>query len=85
MEYTQGGSFSTEFPNRFNAVPVFVPPEEIKYTVVQVETSLYDLTTGKCLWSATSEAIDPKNVDTLIASIIKTVIKDMQAKKLLPV
>jgi hypothetical protein len=68
----------------FEAIEISLPPQETQYTVVQLETALYDIATGKCLWSATSEAINPQDVETLIASIIKTVIKDMQGKGLLP-
>jgi len=85
VEYVRGGSFGSSFPGQYGHTAVYIDPEEIQYTVVRVETSLYDLKTEKCLWSATSEAVDPKNVDILIESIIKTVIKDLQNKKLLPI
>jgi len=78
-EYDSGARFSSA-----NAI-VYVPPSQsYQYRVVKIETSLYDLATEDCIWRGISEAVDPNNVDFLIDSIIKTVIKDMQNKKLLP-
>ena len=84
VDYIPGGSFRSTFPGQYGYTTMYTPPQQYQYKVIRVETSLYDLTTEKCLWSATSEAVDPKEVDTLITSIIKTVIKDLQAKHLLP-
>lgn len=87
--YVPGGQFYDSFPRqygayRYGSAAMYIPAQQVEYTVVRIETNVYDIASGKCIWSATSESIDPTNVDKLIASIIKTVTKDMQKKRLLP-
>lgn len=53
-------------------------------TVVTVETSIYSLSEDRLLWVATSETMNPKSVDSLVADGAKAVRQELERSKLIP-
>jgi hypothetical protein len=53
-------------------------------TVVRVETSIYSLREDRLLWVASSETMNPKSVDTLVAEVAKAVRAELERSKLIP-
>jgi len=49
-----------------------------RYTVVSLETNLYDVATSKLIWSAHSKNIDPKSAEAVAADLIESVIKGLK-------
>jgi hypothetical protein len=53
-------------------------------TIVVVETSLYNVSEGKLLWSGISRTMNPKNVDSLIEGIVEAARDELHSEGLLP-
>ena len=62
---------------------VYTPPSSITRTTVLLESNLYDVKTAKLVWSAQSDAIDPKLLRTDFERIVDVLIADMINKKVL--
>ena len=62
---------------------VYSPPVNTTRTVVRLETNLYDVATAKLVWSAQSEAFDPKLLRTDFDRIVGLLMADMQKKGIL--
>ena len=59
---------------------VYTPPSHVTRTVVRLESNLYDVSTSKLVWSAQSEAINPKLLRTDFERIVGPLIADMKKK-----
>ncbi|MBW1634883.1 MAG: hypothetical protein JRJ68_01285 [Deltaproteobacteria bacterium] len=57
---------------------VYTPPSHITRTVVRLESNLYDVATASLVWSAQSEAINPKLLRTDFERIVGLLIADMK-------
>lgn len=53
------------------------------YDVLQLETNVYDVKTGKLVWSMQSESVDPQSATQVIKDQIKLVIKTLSDRELL--
>jgi hypothetical protein len=53
-------------------------------TVVVVETLVYDLARGRLIWAATSEARNPKGLQTFIGDLVAGVVRELRREKLVP-
>lgn len=53
-----------------------------KYAVV--ETNLYDVRSGKLLWSGTSKTLNPRDSDALVEGVVKAARKQLHDEGLLP-
>jgi hypothetical protein len=62
---------------------VYQPGYYTRYKVVKLETNLYDVASGKVVWSTQSETVDPSKVEKLIQSKIKTTIGQLKKQKLI--
>ncbi len=57
---------------------VYTPPSNLTRTVVRLETNLYDVATAGLIWSAQSEAINPKLLRTDFERIAGLLLADMK-------
>jgi hypothetical protein len=62
---------------------IYNPPSSVTRTTVHLESNLYDVATAKLVWSAQSDAIDPKLLRTDFERIVDVLIADMKNKKAL--
>lgn len=62
---------------------VYTPPVTSTRTVVSLESNLYDVATTKLVWAAQSETINPKLLKTDFESVVRSLMADLVAKKLL--
>ena len=53
-------------------------------TIVVVETLVYDLSRNRLVWAATSEARNPKSLQTFIGDLVAGVVREMRKEKLVP-
>ncbi len=57
---------------------VYTPPSNLTRTVVRLETNLYDVATAGLVWSAQSEAVNPKLLRTDFERIAGLLVADMK-------
>lgn len=62
---------------------VYSPPVNISKTIVRLESNIYDVATEKLVWTAQSEAIDPKLLKTDYVKAVNLLLNDLRKKKLL--
>jgi hypothetical protein len=62
---------------------MYTPPSSVTRTTVCLESNLYDVKTAKLVWSAQSDAIDPKLLRTDFERIVDVLIADMKNNKVL--
>ena len=75
------GSFYDYYPHAFTYV--YVPGYDNRHYVVALETSLFDLDTGKMVWSGQSNTFAPDSVDDVIHSITVLTIKELRKKNII--
>ncbi len=63
---------------------VYEPGTETRSVIVVLENNLYDVGTGKLLWTAVSETIDPQSIEDGVKSVSKAVISDLAREGLIP-
>ncbi len=80
-DHAHYGSFYDYYPHAFNYV--YVPGYDNRHYVVTLETSLFDLNSGKMVWSGQSDTFAPESVDDVIHGITELSINELKAKKLL--
>jgi hypothetical protein len=51
--------------------------------VIRVQTNIFDVTSGKLVWSGTSKTSDPSSVKSLVDSVGKEARKDLQKQGLI--
>jgi hypothetical protein len=79
--HAQYGSFYDYYPHAYNYV--YLPGYDNTHYVVALETSLFDLNTGKMVWSGQSNTFAPDSVDDVIQNITELTIKELQKKKII--
>jgi hypothetical protein len=62
---------------------VYTPPTSTTRTVVRLETNMYDAASTRLLWAAQSSTVNPKLLKTEYESIVKTIMADLEKKKVL--
>ncbi len=63
---------------------VHMPPVEVTRTRVSLESNLYDAATGGLVWSARTEARDPRLLRSDYEQVISLLVSDLRTKGLLP-
>lgn len=79
--HAQYGSFYNYYPHAFRYV--YLPGYDNTHHVVALETSLFDLDTGKMVWSGQSNTFAPDSVDDVIHNITVLTIKELKKKKII--
>jgi len=74
-------SFYNYYPHAFNYV--YIPGYDNRHYVVALETSLFDLDTGKMVWSGQSNTFAPESVDDVIHNITVLTISELKLKKVI--
>lgn len=74
-------SFYNYYPHAFNYV--YIPGYDNTHYVIALETSLFDLDTGKMVWSGQSNTFAPESVDDVIHNITVLMISELQKKSLI--
>jgi hypothetical protein len=64
-------------PNGVVYRPYIEGPREEKYTKVRLETGLFEIESGKLLWAATSDIMNPGSADEAIKDFSKAIIKQL--------
>jgi hypothetical protein len=62
---------------------ISTPGYTITETTVVLETSLFDATTGKLVYSAVSESFQPSSRDEIVRELVDALTKDLQQRGLL--
>ncbi|MFT5698722.1 MAG: hypothetical protein ACI8ZB_001577 [Desulforhopalus sp.] len=62
---------------------IYSPASSITKTTVRLESNLYDAATASLVWSAQSDAIDPKLLRTDYERVVNVLIADMKNKGVL--
>jgi hypothetical protein len=61
---------------------VYVIPTSRETTTITVETLIYDLTSDRLVWAATSETRDPKTLQDFVKDLVNAAVKEMKKMKL---
>jgi len=75
------GSFYDYYPHAFTYV--YVPGYDNTHYVITLETSLFDLNSGKMVWSGQSNTFAPESVDDVIHNITVLTINELKKKKII--
>ncbi len=75
------GSFYTYYPQVYGTV--YQPGYYVNTKDVYLETNLYDVATGKLLWSAQSETMDPQSIDELANSFARGLVSHLLKRKII--
>lgn len=75
------GSFYNYYPHAFSYV--YLPGYDNTHSVVALESSLFDLDTGKMVWSGLSNTFAPESVDDVIHNITVLTINELRKKKII--
>jgi hypothetical protein len=62
----------------FALTQMTAPSRSVVKTFVRLHTSIFDTATEKRIWSAASETVDPKSVDTVIKQLVKAVMDQLE-------
>ncbi len=84
MHFIPGGFYGNMY-GYYNQTyqAIYHPPSSVTRTTVHLESNLYDVATASLVWSAQSDAIDPKLLRTDFERIVDVLIDDMKNKKVL--
>jgi hypothetical protein len=74
-----GPAYGMGFYGWYGSAWASVPPTINQYDVLTLETTVWDMKTEKVVWSGTSKAFDPKDVQTLTAELSRVLIAKMRA------
>ncbi len=74
--YRGQGGWGVLYPGAYNYAYGSAPMQVQKYLALQ--SSLYELKTGKRIWSTQSEITDPKNVKQVVDKLAPLVISDLK-------
>ena len=75
------GSFYDYYPHAFTYV--YIPGYDNTHYVVTLETTLFDLNTGKMVWSGQSNTFAPESVDDVIHNITVLTISELRKKNII--
>ena len=81
MSFGYYGSFYGYYPHMYGSV--YQPGYYSSNTVVYLETNLWDVETGKLVWSAQSKSNEGSSVDKLANSYARAVVSELATKRLL--
>lgn len=81
MSYGYYGSFYGYYPHMYGAV--YQPGYYSSSTVVYLETNLWDVKTGKLMWSGQSKSSDVSSIDKMANSYARAVVDELTGKGLL--
>lgn len=78
-DYYYGGPYHRYY-NHFGSFydRVYTPGYTTTYTIVVLETNLYDTRSQELVWSMSSDTFDPASADKLARSVSKKVVKALQ-------
>lgn len=79
--YGHYNSFYSYYPHTFRYV--YIPGYDNTHVVVTIESSFWDLDTGKMVWSAQSNTFAPASVDDVIKSVTQLTVKELKKRKLI--
>jgi hypothetical protein len=65
--------------DRYMASPGYVVTD----TIASIQTTIYDVKTGKPIWMGTSDTFNPSNARTVVREIAKAVGKELRKEKLI--
>jgi molybdopterin biosynthesis enzyme MoaB len=74
-------SFYNYYPHAMTYV--YIPGYDNTHYVVALETSLFDLNTGKMVWSGQSNTFAPESVDDVIHNITVLTISELKKKSII--
>nr|BAR72248.1 hypothetical protein [Sphingomonas sp. A1] len=60
-----------------------VPADVYQYSVLTLETTLWSLSSGKIVWTAASQIVEPDDVSRLASSLAQTLVTRMRADAVL--
>ena len=63
--------------------PIYTPGYVAEDTIVHLETNLYRVEGEKLVWSGKTETFNPKNTNTLINELAKTILNELSKSKLI--
>ena len=75
------GSFYDYYPHAFSYV--YIPGYDNTHYVVTLETTVFDLNTGKMVWSGQSNTFAPESVDDVIHNITVLTINELKKKNII--
>lgn len=81
MSYGYYGSFYGYYPHMYGSV--YQPGYYSSSTVVYLETNLWDVNTGKLMWSGQSKSSDVSSIDKMANSYARSVVSELTGKGLL--
>ena len=79
--YSYGGGFAGYYDRAYGRD--YYAGYWAEYEVIELETNLYEVATGKVVWSAASETIDPRSVDKVVQKLSQKIIDDLAKRGLL--
>jgi hypothetical protein len=79
-----GVGYYNNFYGYYTAAVTYTPPIAYQYEVVTVETNLWDVRTGKLVWTATTETFAPGTVNQEAPGFAKLIINALAERKLVP-
>ena len=77
--YGHYNSFYSYYPHTFRYV--YIPGYDNTHQVVTIESSFWDLGTGKMKWSAQSNTFAPDSVDDVIKNVTQLTVKELKKRK----
>ena len=63
--------------------PIYTPGYVTEDTIVHLETNLYRVEGEKLVWSGKTETYNPKNTNTLISELAKTILNELAKSSLI--
>lgn len=75
MAYGHYGSFYSYYPHMYGNV--YQPGHYATSEHIYIETNLWDITTGKLLWSAQTETVDPSSIDSFANSYARDIVGEL--------
>lgn len=75
MAYGYYGSFYSYYPYMYGNV--YQPGHYATSEHIYIETNLWDVTTGKLVWSAQTETIDPSSIDSFANSYARDIVGEL--------
>lgn len=79
--YSRYNNWSSYYNRRYDVV--YQPPTSTEFTILTVESVLYDMQTGEMIWLAQLETIDEINIENMVRDYVEVVTKDLKEKGLL--
>lgn len=75
MAYGYYGSFYSYYPQMYGNV--YQPGHYATSEHIYIETNLWDVSTGKLVWSAQTETVDPSSIDSFANSYARDIVGEL--------